>query len=158
MSNTTNAVDKLMADATGHGIEEFGGPADRVVFLTLDGEPVVIYDPEPLMQALEKELNGCLESLPETTVEGPMIPGAGVVRFKRQPEDLNAVAFLLGEARRYLGLMVNVAAAFGDDALEPGKWPSLSYLGATENRSVFEELLKDYQEALDHAYAQEEAA
>jgi NACalpha-BTF3-like transcription factor len=154
MSNSTDTVSKLMADAV-QGVEDFDS-ANRVVFITKDDEPIVIDDPEPLMKALEQEMNSCLKSLPETTVVGPMISGAGVVRFKKQPEDLNAIDFLLKEARRYVGLMVNVSAAFAVDPDDSLTWPHLRELGASEGWQVFEDTFKAYQEALDHAYSEKE--
>lgn len=150
MSNSMNAVDKLVADATGHGIERFKETTNSVVFLTLDGEPVVIDDPAPLMEVLEAEMSGCLDSVGGVTWRD------GKACFKEEVEDIGATDFLIKEAGRYLSLMNSIAAAFGDGWLAPETWPRLDELGATECYGVFEETLDYYREALRNYYAQQE--
>jgi len=140
------AVQKLMADATGHTIAEFT-PANRVVFVTTDGEAVVVESPEPLMAALEKEFGSCLHSLSAITWVKDLDEDTAGWRFEdldAAPEDPNASWFLFTEAGRYLDLMRSVATAFDADPYDLSRLSELA------------EHLARYQQAVEHAMRQEE--
>ena len=143
----TTPVEQLMADAIGSTIKEFT-PANRVVFLTTDGEAVLVEDPEPLMAALEKEFTSCLDSMPAITWDKDLEGGAAGWRFEDHEagpgEDPGATRFLSTEAGRYLDLLRSVVTAFGYD---PDGLLSLSELG---------ERLDQFQQAVEYAMRQEE--
>lgn len=147
MSTTT--TEQLMAEATGSTITEFSS-SERVVFLTRDGEPVLV-DSEELLAALEKEFTSCIHSMPGLTWVKDLDEDTAGWRFEDHEagpgEDPNATLFLFTEAGRYLSLMRSVAAAFSDEDLDPYAWSSLSEL---------EDLLAYYQQAVEYAMRQQQ--